>query len=46
MKNLYTTIKNIIIRLQGVEKVIEKGDISTNISFSINENGHLIQNNN
>lgn len=46
MKNLYTTIKNIILRLQRVEKIIEKGNISTNISFSINEDGHLIQTNN
>lgn len=39
-------IKCIFIRLRILEKIIKNGNIATNISFYIDENGHLIQTNN
>ena len=44
--NIYSKLSDLAIRILRIEKKIKKGKITTNISFHIDSNGHLIQTNN
>lgn len=43
MENLFRVITDIVKRLCRIENKIKKGYAIGNISFSIDNNGHLIQ---